>query len=117
MADDKQVGIDFTAMIPQLTQEVSAELRRRAVESLQYEASAAVSAAVKEFIATNIVPAIQAELTASSAELRATFLAAVKQSVTLSAAQLVEHTQKRLGAYDGEKVVRETLRAIFGSPY
>lgn len=109
--------LDLSTMLPGLTEQVAAELRRKAVAAFEYEAVQAVGATARKYIEDVIVPEAQAQLAAAKPELLALFVEAIRQTMAKTAEQILEMTTKRLAGYDGEKLVREVLTAIVGRGY
>ena len=112
--NEDNLTISIEAMLPEITKTVAAELRVRALNSLQYDVQSAVSAEVKTYIAENIVPAVRKELAKHDAELRAVFVDAVRGAMELTAKAVLTATAKRLASYEGDKIVQTILRDIVG---
>jgi hypothetical protein len=116
MSDEtkKAFGIDVEKMMPQITEEVAAKLKQRAVDSLVYEVNHAVAKAVSSYIDENIVPSVKEELKAHDAEIRAAIVAGVVGASKALAARIAEDATKKLASYEGDQMVRKMVTSIFG---
>lgn len=112
-----QLGIDIASMIPRLTAEIGEEIKRKATERFSWTIQEAMRKAVEEYIAKNITPLLLTELQAYDTEIRAQMVAAIKGSVDLVAAQMIENTKKKLANYDGDKFVEKVIRSMFDRPF
>lgn len=112
--DEKKLtfGVDVAAMIPRLTQEIAAEMKAKALQSLQYEIQSAVTDTCREYIKERIAPEVAKELEGVHVEIRAAFLAAVTEASKAVAEKLVTSTRERLASYEGAEIVRTILRDL-----
>lgn len=109
--------IAIEAMIPQITADVAAQLRERALAGLTHEVTQAVNAEVKRYVAEHIVPEVAAELHAHKAELIAAVVAGVKASALALSDALARHATEKLGGYEGAKVVGRIMAELAPKPY
>lgn len=107
------MNLDISKMIPRITEEVTAKIRERAVESFGYEVNRAVAAQVQAFITEHIVPDIAAELKARSPELRAAVVAGVFGAMDALSEKVKKAAVDKIAGYDGDKVIREFIAAIY----
>lgn len=98
------------ALMPQMTEQVAAQIRERALANLEHVVASAVTEEVKKYIANVIVPSVQAELAAHEGTIKAGVLAAVKVVAERCGTALVEQMTEKLTGYQGDKLVRD----IFG---
>lgn len=104
-------------MMPQLTEQVATEVRRRALEQLEHYTASVIVDEVKKYVADALLPQIQKELKGREVELRAAFLAAIQLTFETAAAKVTESATKKLASYEGDKLVQDVVKAIFGFRY
>jgi hypothetical protein len=112
-----QGGFDVAGLIPQITEEVTAALRDRAIQNFSYSVTNAVGEQVSKYIQENVVPLVAVELKSRDAEVRAAVAAAFIASVDALAENLKATAIKKMAGYDGDKLVSEFVRAVFGRGY
>lgn len=97
------------ALIPRLTDEVAAEIRKQCLAGMSYTVSKQVQEVVGEHIKDVILPAVREELAAHEAEIKASVIAAIKQTFEAAGAALVEHATKKLASYEGDKLLAQMM--------
>ena len=110
-------NIAVDAMLPQITEEVAAELRKRALESISWEVKEAVQAEVRTYLTDSVLPQVRKELAQHEAEIRAAMVAAVRASGLLVAEKLQEAATKKMASYEGDKVLKDVFDKLFGRGY
>jgi hypothetical protein len=109
----ENLSISLENMLPQITEEVAAKLRERALASLTYQVEDAIKVKVRGYIEENILPTVQKELEAHDSEIRAAFVAAVVAASQAVAAKVKEAAEEKLTSWGGEKLVGELMSKIF----
>lgn len=107
----------FNEMIPQITEQVAAQLRDRALARFEHQVAEAVAKEVERYISENIVPAVAKELQAKDAEIRAALVSGVCAAVDVLGRQIQESVTKRVAGYDGDKLVADVMRILTPSRY
>lgn len=114
---EPKFAIAIESMLPQITEQVAAELKKRALDVLSYEVGAAVRTEVERYIKENIVPSVRAELAAHETEIRASFVEGIRQACLLASTKIVASATKKMADYEGDKVISDVVRALFGQRY
>lgn len=109
-----KIDIDIASLIPELTEDIREAMRRRMQESFSYQVHSRVQEATKKYIEEAIIPDVMKELKTHEDVLKATFLAAIKTACDACAANIVEHTKKKLAGYEGEEMTRSVMRVVLG---
>lgn len=109
----EEMSIKIESMLPQITEQVAAEIRKRALDNLSYEVTSAVQNEVRRYLVENIVPGVTAELQKHDAEIRAAFVEAVRQCAQLATDAVVKKAAEKMAGYDGDKMLKEIFGAIF----
>lgn len=101
------------ALMPQLTEQVAAQIRQRALSNLEHVVASAVTEEVKTYVADVIAPTVRAELVKHDADIRASVVAAVKLIGENVAAELVKQVTEKLSGYQGDHIIKEVFGPIF----
>jgi hypothetical protein len=112
--DADAVTKSIEAMIPRMTEQVAQELRKRALDSLTSSVTYQINDEVKKYITEVILPETRKELVKHEAEFKAAALASVKGVLTEVAEQIFTKAKARLSGYDGDRVIDEVMRSVFG---
>lgn len=113
---NESLKIDLSETLPRLTEEIAAQLRKKAVDSFSYEVQNAIQQEIRRYITQSIVPTITKDLEREHEKIRAAFVLAVKDGCEAVAATMVESTKKRLAGYEGDTLVRDFFNKIFDKP-
>jgi hypothetical protein len=102
----------IAAMLPSITEQVTAKLRERALSNLEHQVTMAVAEQVKAFLSETIVPTVAEELRAAEPEIRAAIVAGVRGGSLALAAAIEKKITDKVTGYDGDKVIGEILRQL-----
>jgi hypothetical protein len=106
-------NIDISSLIPQITADVTAAIRERAINGFTYAVQQQVGEQVSAYIKEQIVPLIADELKANHAELRAAIVKGVYASVEALAEKLRTAAVAKITGYDGDKLIKEFIGQVF----
>ena len=104
--------IKLEDMLPGITAEVAAKLKQRAIESLEYAVTTAVGKTIEDYIKTDILPAVQAEVQAHHAEIKAAVVAGVLGAMKAASEQIQKKAIEKLTGHEGDRVISSILDAI-----
>ena len=110
---ENNLNISVESMIPQITEQVAAELRKKAIESFGYEVQQAVTTEVRRYITENIVPTLTAELKEKEPEIRAAFVAGIVGTAHAVAEHARSRAVEKLAGYEGDKLIRSIFDSLF----
>lgn len=110
---EKAVG----AMLPKITDDIAAELSKRALQSLEYTVAQEVQSTIKKYIEERILPSVVEELKTHDAEIRAAILGGVLGGVKSLGESITKRLTEHVGGYQGEKLVREVLQILTPGRY
>ncbi len=105
-------SIELKEMLPWITEQVTAELRNRAVDAFKYNATEAVSKEVNRYIQEVIVPEVSKELQSKRAELIAVFVASVNDVANMTADAIKTQALKNLTSYGSENLIGAFMKNI-----
>jgi hypothetical protein len=114
MNEENQTSINVSQLIPIITAEIQESMRKKALDSFQYEIQRAVQAEISRYVQANIVPVVTKELEEARDQLKAAVVAGVQGATELVAKTFVEQTRKKMESWEGEGFARETMRALLG---
>jgi FKBP-type peptidyl-prolyl cis-trans isomerase (trigger factor) len=115
--ENTKLATALESMLPRITEEVAAELRKRTLEKLEWQVSEQVQSEIKTYISERILPNVQSELAAHEAEIKAIFVESIRQCFALAAAQMVDTAKKKIAGYDGDKMLQDIVAKMLGRGY
>jgi len=110
---ESNMTLSIESMLPQITEQVAAEIRKKALDSLSYEVQSAVTEEVRRYMVENIVPQVTAELKKHEVEIRAAFVESVRQCATLATDAVVKKAAEKMAGYAGDKMLKEIFGTLF----
>lgn len=104
----------IAAMLPQMTEAVADEMRKKALSNIEHWMASAISQEVQRYVKEVVTPQVRADLEAHAAEFRAAILAAVKGTLELVTGRILAVATERLAGWQGGSLIDEYMRSVFG---
>lgn len=103
---------DLQQILPEISDAVSAAIRKRAEESISYTVQEAIRKAVAEYVEAHIIPEVQQMLADRHGEMLAQIGAGVVAATNAVAESLKQRVAQRLAGHEGDKMIRNLLHAM-----
>jgi len=111
---ESKFEICIDSMLPEMTELVRKEMQDKMMQSMGWKVQELFNVEISKYLQEKVVPQMREELEQHTVTLRAAFVEALRVSCVAATDQIVKTAIKRMTEYEGDKVIKEVIKALFG---